>query len=152
MSSQSISAALRRRVAETARFRCGYCLISQRIIGPQLEIDHIILAVNYWANERPMNDFGKDKVIMTTQTSQTITISVEELTSLLEPLMRRIVREELERLVAKASDIFYLEPDSPIYQDMEEILRRKEQGQIKLYSHEEAWNALFPERHYTPSV
>jgi 5-methylcytosine-specific restriction endonuclease McrA len=42
MSSQYISAALRRRVAETARFRCGYCLTSQRVVGPLLEIDHII--------------------------------------------------------------------------------------------------------------
>ncbi len=42
MSSRYISAALRLRVAETARFRCGYCLTSQRIIGPLLEIEHII--------------------------------------------------------------------------------------------------------------
>ncbi len=42
MSSQHISATLRQRVAETARFRCGYCLASQRIIGPLLEIEHII--------------------------------------------------------------------------------------------------------------
>jgi len=42
MSSQYISANLRQRVAETARFRCGYCLTSQRIIGPLLEIEHII--------------------------------------------------------------------------------------------------------------
>src|SRR5437764_1015296 len=42
MSPAYISAALRQRVAETARFRCGYCLTSQRIIGPLLEIDHII--------------------------------------------------------------------------------------------------------------
>lgn len=37
-----ISAALRQRVTETARFRCGYCLISQHVVGPLLEIDHII--------------------------------------------------------------------------------------------------------------
>lgn len=37
-----ISIALRRRVAETARWRCGYCQTSQHIIGPLLEIDHII--------------------------------------------------------------------------------------------------------------
>ncbi len=42
MSTQYIAAALRLRVAETARFRCGYCLTSQRIIGPLLEIEHII--------------------------------------------------------------------------------------------------------------
>lgn len=42
MSSQYISTALRQRVAETARFRCGYCLTSQRVIGPLLEIEHIV--------------------------------------------------------------------------------------------------------------
>jgi hypothetical protein len=42
MSPRTISAALRRRVAEAAGFRCGYCLTAQRIIGPLLEIDHLI--------------------------------------------------------------------------------------------------------------
>jgi hypothetical protein len=32
----------RRRIAEASRFRCSYCLISQRIIGPLLELEHII--------------------------------------------------------------------------------------------------------------
>ena len=42
MSSQSISAAVRRRVAEMSQYRCGYCLTAQRIIGPLLEVDHIV--------------------------------------------------------------------------------------------------------------
>jgi 5-methylcytosine-specific restriction endonuclease McrA len=42
MSPRNISAALRQRVAEAARFRCGYCLTAQRIIGPLLKIDHFI--------------------------------------------------------------------------------------------------------------
>lgn len=42
MSTHPISAALRQRVTAAARFRCGYCLTSQQIIGPLLEIDHII--------------------------------------------------------------------------------------------------------------
>lgn len=42
MSRQRIAPALRQRVAETARFRCGYCLTSQHIVGLQFEIDHII--------------------------------------------------------------------------------------------------------------
>jgi hypothetical protein len=42
MSPSYISGALRQRVAVAAHFRCGYCLTSQRIIGPLLEIDHII--------------------------------------------------------------------------------------------------------------
>lgn len=64
---------------------------------------------------------------------------MEELVNLLEPLMRRVVREELARLVTEAPDIFYLEPDSPLYDDMEEILNRKERGKTRLYSHEEVW-------------
>ena len=42
MSPSYISGALRQRVAAAAYFRCGYCLTSQRIIGPLLEIDHIV--------------------------------------------------------------------------------------------------------------
>lgn len=42
MSPSYIAVALRQRVAEAARFRCGYCLTAQRIIGPLREIDHII--------------------------------------------------------------------------------------------------------------
>lgn len=42
MSTARITAALRRRIAEASRYRCGYCQTSQRIIGPLLEIDHIV--------------------------------------------------------------------------------------------------------------
>jgi hypothetical protein len=42
MSKSRISAELRQRVARAARFRCGYCLTSQQVIGPLLEIDHIL--------------------------------------------------------------------------------------------------------------
>lgn len=42
MSTTRISPALRQRVAEAARYRCGYCLTAQRIIGPLLEVDHFI--------------------------------------------------------------------------------------------------------------
>ena len=42
MSSQYISSALRQRVAESFRFRCAYCHTSQRMVGPFLEIDHIL--------------------------------------------------------------------------------------------------------------
>ena len=36
-----VSRAVRRRVAASARFRCGYCHTSQAVIGPLLEIDHL---------------------------------------------------------------------------------------------------------------
>lgn len=42
MTRRVISAAIRRNVAESTRHRCGYCLTSQRIVGPLLEIDHIV--------------------------------------------------------------------------------------------------------------
>jgi len=42
MSNSRLSSALRQRVAATSLYRCGYCLTSQRIIGPLLEIDHYI--------------------------------------------------------------------------------------------------------------
>ena len=75
---------------------------------------------------------------MTSQQQQ-ITISIDELLGVLEPLIRRVVREELSRLVKAEPDIFYLEPDMPLYEDMEEILERKAQDKIKLLSHEEVW-------------
>jgi hypothetical protein len=37
-----IPVVLRQQIAETARFRCSYCLTSQHVIGPLLEIDHIV--------------------------------------------------------------------------------------------------------------
>jgi hypothetical protein len=35
--------------------------------------------------------------------------------------------------------LLHLEPDSPLYQDMAEILQRREQGDVKLYSHIKVW-------------
>ncbi len=37
-----ISSRLRRRVAEAAGYRCGYCLTPQRITGMKMQIDHMI--------------------------------------------------------------------------------------------------------------
>ncbi len=42
MSKPYIPSALRERVAEQARYRCGYCLTSQAIVGTPMEMDHII--------------------------------------------------------------------------------------------------------------
>jgi len=49
------------------------------------------------------------------------TIRVEELVNILEPLIRRVVREELSEVIEKKPDIFYLEPGTPLYEDMLEI-------------------------------
>lgn len=37
-----ISPSVRQRVAEAARYRCGYCLTQEAIIGMPLELEHII--------------------------------------------------------------------------------------------------------------
>jgi 5-methylcytosine-specific restriction endonuclease McrA len=42
MSRAYIPEVVRRRVAETARHRCGYCQTQQRIVGIPLHIEHII--------------------------------------------------------------------------------------------------------------
>ncbi len=41
MSSVYVPKALRRQVAEQARYRCGYCLTHQNITGTPMEMDHI---------------------------------------------------------------------------------------------------------------
>lgn len=42
MSQTYIPADLRRNIVETARYRCGYCLSAQDVMGIRLHIEHII--------------------------------------------------------------------------------------------------------------
>ncbi len=42
MSKQAIARDVRARVAQAANHRCAYCQTSERIVGPLLEIDHIV--------------------------------------------------------------------------------------------------------------
>ena len=42
MSSTYIPQVLRQQVAAQARYRCGYCLTSEAIVGTPMEIDHLI--------------------------------------------------------------------------------------------------------------
>lgn len=65
-------------------------------------------------------------------------IDARKLVAVLEPMVRRVVREELARVAAKKPGIFYLEPCSSLYEDMEQILRDAQAGQIKLLSRKEA--------------
>ena len=66
-------------------------------------------------------------------------ISVEELTNLLESLIRRIVREELGAFVAEYPEKFSLSSDSPLLDDLEDILHRQAQGKLKFHSQLEVW-------------
>jgi len=42
MSKAYITKALRQKVAAQARYRCGYCLTSERIVGVDMDIEHIV--------------------------------------------------------------------------------------------------------------
>ncbi|MBI3957162.1 MAG: hypothetical protein HY328_00030 [Chloroflexi bacterium] len=64
----------------------------------------------------------------------------DELARVLEPLVRRIVREELERVVERQPDVFVLQEDSPLYGDMVELARRSREGKIELLTYEQVWN------------
>jgi len=73
------------------------------------------------------------------KTVQPMTIGIPELAGLLEPLIRKVVREELAQMVSRRPDTFYLKADSPLRDDLVEILNRKQRGEIKLSSHAETW-------------
>jgi len=64
----------------------------------------------------------------------------DELARILEPLVRRIVREELERVVENQPDTFVLREDSPLYDDMVDLARRGREGTVKLFTYEQVWD------------
>ena len=65
-----------------------------------------------------------------------VTMNVEHL----ENLIRKVIREELIKFSAQELGIFQLDKESQLHKDMEDILERKESGQLKFYTHEEIWN------------
>ena len=71
--------------------------------------------------------------------AHTQSINMDDLAKTLEPLIRRVVREEILRAVKKDPDIFYLNPEMPLYRDMEEISIRAAKGEIELHSDKEVW-------------
>jgi len=71
--------------------------------------------------------------------TQPLSPNMKDIAKALEPLIRRVIREELTRIVKKEPTVFYLDPDMPLFKDMEDIKERKTQGHIKLHSHKEVW-------------
>ena len=71
---------------------------------------------------------------ITTQETK-VTLSVQQL----ESLIRKVVREELIEFAAQELGIFHLDKESPLYEDIEDILERKKNGNLKFYTHEEIW-------------
>jgi hypothetical protein len=76
---------------------------------------------------------------MTVQSIPAQAISPQDLSGLLEPLIRRIVREELAHVAVRRPDVFYLPKDSPLRDDLVDILDRKQRGEVSLLTHEEVW-------------
>jgi hypothetical protein len=72
--------------------------------------------------------------------SQAENINTKELANTLEPMIRRVVREELLRVLKEDRNVFYLTPEMPLYEDMKDISQRKAQEKINLHSHEEVWS------------
>jgi hypothetical protein len=70
-------------------------------------------------------------------TALKVTLDLDELAKALEPLIRRIIREEISRLTPQ---IFHLTPEMPLYEDLEDISLRKVSDKIELYSHNEVWD------------
>ncbi len=66
----------------------------------------------------------------------TVTIQVKEL----EQLIRHAVRDEIAKLVRKQPHIFYLEQETPLYEDMKTIARMKKRGKVRIYSRQEAFS------------
>ena len=70
MSETHIPKALRRRVTEQAKHRCGYCLTAEYVVGMPMEIDHILPeslgglteAENLWLACSLCNDHKGDRI------------------------------------------------------------------------------------------
>ena len=73
--------------------------------------------------------------VSTTQEAR-VALSVQQL----EEIIRKVVREELMEFITQEQVIFNLDKESPLYEDMEDILERKKSGQLKFHTHEEIWN------------
>lgn len=57
----------------------------------------------------------------------------------LDRLIRQAVRDEIARVVQRQPDVFYLEPKTPLYEDMKAIAQTKKRGKVKVYTREEAF-------------
>ena len=76
----------------------------------------------------------RDSATATPETK--VTLSVQQL----ESLIRKVVREELVEFATQELGIFHLDKESPLYEDMEDILERKESGELNFHAHEKIWN------------
>jgi hypothetical protein len=76
---------------------------------------------------------------MAPQISPKITVSAEKLTALIESAVRKVVREEPAQRIAGQPRTLRLKEESPLYEDMAEILGRRQRGETRLHTHAEIW-------------
>lgn len=66
----TLSPTVRRRVAEEARHRCGYCLVSEELLGMAMSLDHLVPVAqgggnepeNLWLACRRCNEYKADQI------------------------------------------------------------------------------------------
>ena len=68
--------------------------------------------------------------------SDDVTLNVQQL----EAVIRKVVREELMAFATQDHGIFHLDKNSPLYKDMEDILKRKKSNQLTFHAHEKVWH------------
>jgi uncharacterized membrane protein YfbV (UPF0208 family) len=71
--------------------------------------------------------------------NQNLKMTTEELLKVLEPLVRRVVREELTEILQQFTKTVYILQESPLYRDMQDILVRKASQELEFMTHEEVW-------------
>ncbi|MCI5221937.1 MAG: hypothetical protein D3924_04525 [Candidatus Electrothrix sp. AR4] len=63
--------------------------------------------------------------------------SIEEFIKALEPVIRRVAREELSAIAEQKPEVFQLDPGSPLYGDLNELKNRNKRQELEFFSHEE---------------
>ncbi|MCY2992257.1 MAG: HNH endonuclease signature motif containing protein [Planctomycetota bacterium] len=70
MSQAYVAKWLRDRISAAARYRCGYCLSAERVVGARMEIDHLVpkalggltVEENLWLACSLCNDHKADRI------------------------------------------------------------------------------------------
>jgi hypothetical protein len=80
---------------------------------------------------------------MAHSTRTMVTLDLKDLEKIIRKIVRhdvrQIVREELARTGAEVVEPWMSDPESPLYQDMQDLLKRKQEGRLKFYTYEEVF-------------
>jgi len=78
---------------------------------------------------------------MTRSARTMVTVDLKDLEKIIRRVVRHdvreIVRSELARTGAEVIEPWMSDPESPLYQDMQDLLKRKKEGRLKFYTYEE---------------